>query len=695
MLATEILENADDIADLTNSDFMSDKQKNRILNENYRAIYQKIVNHGDRYLLQVLKPNEEGKYILPNDFYQLHSITAGHGAIQIPRKVIGMSESSSGYIITKDEIIIKGYTNVEVLYYPKPEKIFTNTQVVLRPAYEGIPYREGYPAVEPVPPVHRDGREGRAEVNVPSIPAVPVSMNIASQERIDVMSGVSLSGLNYGMFGDNIASCNWSTNIQKFNLKNSKFSIIQLSTTQPYTIVQSVIIPANATSFPVWVMFGGSLSNFFTFDDIADIINEPSTLNKVFLARQKKYPTIINSGVTVDGTYYQGVLENPAFANFYKIENNTVISQAQIPIGKIWTTAVGTGAELSVAGNNISQYGEQYIGYIDANAEAFCVRATRDVGCIIYKHYRAKPDGTQAGSAYFITFIGEGWGENNTLTLETNKDLKPYDRTHTLPQNWWFVTDNENDLSFVYYDINGVRKKRNKNTVIDDNTDYTGIADLNLIENGSNVFWHNGQIHWTKYYTSGSKIQLDNGVEIETKNKWVWQKTYGGIDYIITQDNDGLGVYDYNGARLYSMPCTLPMGCGIIGEKFCVAQNTSSAVSYTMQYNEALPEVPSVYVPAVPEVPAVDIDGLEGRPAIPEIQAIPPVPEVVDTLDTNIKMRNNLFFDVLAYMCALQYKQKQGADTTAIQQQLQDKMEVFFDTLTEDDYERLRVRNVY
>ena len=139
MLATEILDNADDIADLTNSDFMSGKQKNRILNENYRAIYQKIVNHGDRYLLQVLHPNADGKYILPNDFYQLHSITAGHGSIQIPRKVIGMSESSSGYVIEKNEIIIKGYTNIEVLYYPKPERIYTGSGEVLRQAYGDEP----------------------------------------------------------------------------------------------------------------------------------------------------------------------------------------------------------------------------------------------------------------------------------------------------------------------------------------------------------------------------------------------------------------------------------------------------------------------------------------------------------------------------------------------------------------------------
>lgn len=139
MLATEILDNADDIADLTNSDFMTMKQKNRILNENYRAIYQKIVNHGDRYLLQVLFPNKDGRYILPDNFYQLHSITAGHGAIQIPRKVIGMSESASGYVIEKNEIIIKGYTNIEVLYYPKPERILTGSGEVLRQAYGDEP----------------------------------------------------------------------------------------------------------------------------------------------------------------------------------------------------------------------------------------------------------------------------------------------------------------------------------------------------------------------------------------------------------------------------------------------------------------------------------------------------------------------------------------------------------------------------
>ncbi|HAJ78143.1 MAG TPA: hypothetical protein DCO75_00095 [Fibrobacteres bacterium] len=62
--------------------------------------------------------------------------------------------------------------------------------------------------------------------------------------------------------------------------------------------------------------------------------------------------------------------------------------------------------------------------------------------------------------------------------------------------------------------------------------------------------------------------------------------------------------------------------------------------------------------------------------------------------DTELDFPSQLYFQLLSYQLAIAYKMKQGAETTAIETQLDDAWSTFYDTLRRDANMNVRIKNV-
>lgn len=128
----ELLNRALGLADLKNSDFLSYGELFHYLNDAYREVYQDSINVGEQNYLQVVRLEGSGSrvYDLPNDLYQIVSITNENG-VALNRKDPRESEESSGYAIINNQLFIsKTYGSVILKYYPTPETITTKAKEI-------------------------------------------------------------------------------------------------------------------------------------------------------------------------------------------------------------------------------------------------------------------------------------------------------------------------------------------------------------------------------------------------------------------------------------------------------------------------------------------------------------------------------------------------------------------------------------
>lgn len=64
-------------------------------------------------------------------------------------------------------------------------------------------------------------------------------------------------------------------------------------------------------------------------------------------------------------------------------------------------------------------------------------------------------------------------------------------------------------------------------------------------------------------------------------------------------------------------------------------------------------------------------------------------------VDTELNLPNNLYYNVLAYMLAFSYCCKQGKDVTYVNAQLNNNIEILYDTLTNDAFSQMKITNIY
>jgi hypothetical protein len=118
----DIVNRAEQLADLQNSDFISDSEKSALLNEAWNTLYQKIINSNDRSFIRTLEAYDG--LVLPSDFYQLSSLYVEKDRQQIDK--VNPSQRS-GYTITNDTLHLSAdFDDVNVIleYFPTPKTIF-------------------------------------------------------------------------------------------------------------------------------------------------------------------------------------------------------------------------------------------------------------------------------------------------------------------------------------------------------------------------------------------------------------------------------------------------------------------------------------------------------------------------------------------------------------------------------------------
>lgn len=126
--AKDLIEQAQMLADLQNSDFISWKENMMFLDNAWADLYQQIINHGDKSFLKTFSFEGE-RCELPRDFYQLQYVCYNDGLNEVPinRKAKTSLTGGPFYDLVEDEIVIYNRMNslrkVSVYYYPAKDSI--------------------------------------------------------------------------------------------------------------------------------------------------------------------------------------------------------------------------------------------------------------------------------------------------------------------------------------------------------------------------------------------------------------------------------------------------------------------------------------------------------------------------------------------------------------------------------------------
>jgi hypothetical protein len=141
--ASEIVKRALNLADLANTDFISNDEQIEYLNDSWKEFYQLLINKGDKQFVKEVElypTNGFGvaEYPIPSDLYQIQSIRNNNGSI-ITRRAESESLTSGKYEIINDTIRLYGVGgNIIMTYYTVPEFITIPDKTIL----SNVPYSE-------------------------------------------------------------------------------------------------------------------------------------------------------------------------------------------------------------------------------------------------------------------------------------------------------------------------------------------------------------------------------------------------------------------------------------------------------------------------------------------------------------------------------------------------------------------------
>ena len=125
--ASEIAYRAKQLADLTNTDFISNEEDIYYINDAWKEFYQLLINKGDKQFVKEVQLagstiNGQAEYSMPDDCYQILSIKNNYGIIT--RKADSESNTSNTYEVVNDKIRLYGTQgHIVMTYYTVPEFI--------------------------------------------------------------------------------------------------------------------------------------------------------------------------------------------------------------------------------------------------------------------------------------------------------------------------------------------------------------------------------------------------------------------------------------------------------------------------------------------------------------------------------------------------------------------------------------------
>ena len=126
--AKDLIEQAQMLADLQNSDFISWKENMMFLDNAWADLYQQIINHGDKTFLETFTFTGH-RITLPDDFYQLYYVCYSDGVDRRPINRKAKTENVNGpyYDLVGNELVIYNKMNsirtIEVQYFPTRQTI--------------------------------------------------------------------------------------------------------------------------------------------------------------------------------------------------------------------------------------------------------------------------------------------------------------------------------------------------------------------------------------------------------------------------------------------------------------------------------------------------------------------------------------------------------------------------------------------
>lgn len=125
--ASEIAYRAKQLADLTNTDFISNEEDIYYINDAWKEFYQLLINKGDKQFVKEVElagstVNGQVEYSMPEDCYQILSIKNNYGVIT--RKADSESDTSNTYEVVNNKIRLYGTQgHIVMTYYTVPEFI--------------------------------------------------------------------------------------------------------------------------------------------------------------------------------------------------------------------------------------------------------------------------------------------------------------------------------------------------------------------------------------------------------------------------------------------------------------------------------------------------------------------------------------------------------------------------------------------
>lgn len=120
--ASKLIQRAEEIADITNTDFLSYNEKLEYLNSSWKDVYQKIINYNlNAFTVEANLVGAAGRYQLPWDCYQIKSVKNPYTGRMVPRKADSESALGGYYEIVNDEIVLGPTVGpIVITYWRKP-----------------------------------------------------------------------------------------------------------------------------------------------------------------------------------------------------------------------------------------------------------------------------------------------------------------------------------------------------------------------------------------------------------------------------------------------------------------------------------------------------------------------------------------------------------------------------------------------
>ena len=120
--ASSLVDRALDVADISNTDFLSYNEKTKYLNDAFRNVYQTIINYNlNVFTVDANLVGSGGIYKLPFDCYQIKSVKNPYTGREVPRKADSQGALGGYYEIVNDTIRLGPTVGpIMITYWRKP-----------------------------------------------------------------------------------------------------------------------------------------------------------------------------------------------------------------------------------------------------------------------------------------------------------------------------------------------------------------------------------------------------------------------------------------------------------------------------------------------------------------------------------------------------------------------------------------------